>query len=103
MRCAGMKRHRLRSSLRLYRSGDDPRRDPHAVVGKGRDQPRQLDRRDANLLAHRNGGDRNLRPPARRLGDAASFAGQFDSGLLPESEGANVFIEAVFAQAQAQS
>ena len=35
-----------------------------------------------------------------RLGHAAGFAGQLDAGLLPETEGANVFVEAVFAQAQ---
>src|SRR5579863_10624851 len=93
-----MKRYSLRHSLRLDFSRYDAWRNPHAIIGKSRDESRQLDRRNANLLAHGNRRNRNLRPAAHRLGQSTGLARQLDSGLLPKSKRANVFVEPVFAE-----
>jgi len=95
-----MKRHGLGRTLRLDFSCDDSRRDPDAVVGERGNQSRQLNRRNSNLLAHGNRCNRNLRPSIHRLGQAAGFAGQLDSSLLPESICANIFIKPIFPEPQ---
>src|SRR6266700_6401824 len=96
-----MKSDLLRRALRGGGRGDNARGDINSIIRHRRDQSHQLQRRYSDLLAHRNSGNGNLRPPADRLGHAARFPRKFYSGLLAESETANIFVEAVFAQTEA--
>src|SRR5438093_5517928 len=89
-----MESNGLRRALRLDCRSCNPWSNINSIVGHSRDQPRQLQRCYSDLLAHRNSGDGNLRPPAERLGHAARFSWKFYSGLLSESKAANIFVEA---------
>ena len=72
----------------------------HAIIGNRRDQRNQLQRRNPDLLAHRDRANGNLRPAFHRLRQAARFTRKFDPGLLAESEGANVFVKSLVSQPQ---
>src|SRR5580692_1188665 len=95
-----MKSYSLRSGLRISRTRDDARCNLHAIIGNRRSQSRKLKGSDADLLTHGNSANRNFRPPAYRLSQPTSLAGQLNSCLLPKAKGSNVFIEPVFAQTQ---
>src|SRR3954451_16186250 len=88
--------------IRVASTGDDARRRVHPVVRDRRDHGDQLHGRDSNLLSHGDGTDRDLRPTAHRLGDAAGLAGKLDAGLRTEAKRADVTIKALFAQTQAE-
>jgi len=45
---------------------------------------------DTDLLPHRNGANRNLRPARRRLRQAAFFAGQINIGRAAETQAIDV-------------
>src|SRR3954464_9238242 len=88
--------------IRIASTGNDARRRVHSVIGDRRDHGDQLHRRNTDLLPHRDGTDRNLRPAAHGLGDASGFAGKLDACLRAEAEGTDVAIESLFAESEAK-
>src|SRR4030088_444575 len=95
-----MEHYRLRRVLRFHATRNDPRRYPAAVIGKSRYQPRELQRRDTNLLPQRYRCNRDFRPAAHWLGQTARLARQLNPRLLSKPIRANVFVEAILAQPQ---
>ena len=95
----GLEGDGLRTILWSDGSGDNARGNTNTVVGDGRNQRRELHCGDADFLAHGDGGEGNLGPAIYGLGHAARFAGEFNAGLLAESESANVFVKAIVAEA----
>jgi len=90
----------LRIILRRNRARYNARRNAHAVIGNGRYQRSQLQRRNANLLPHGDCANGNFRPALHRLRQSGRFAGKLDPGALSKSKGANVFVETIVPQSQ---
>src|SRR3954454_23167028 len=88
--------------IRVASSGNDARRRVHPVVRDRRDHGDQLHGRDSNLLSHGDGTDRDLRPTAHRLGDAAGLAGKLDAGLPTEAKPRELTNKTPFPQTQAE-
>src|SRR5437016_13965001 len=71
-----------------------------APVRNGRNRGKQLNGRDAHLLAHRNRPDGDCRPVLEPPQQSLALAGQIHAGQLAESEGANVIVK--FRRSQLQ-
>src|SRR5262244_4677780 len=97
---AGLKRNRLGSATGFGTSGDDAWRHPNTIISDRGGHCRQLHRRNADLLTHRNRTDGNLRPSIQWLRQPACLARQLDAGLLTKAEGANVLVKTFLAKAQ---
>ena len=71
----------------------------HAAIGNCRCHCDELDRSDANFLAHGDGADCGRLPAIRRFQQAARLTWKFNLGLLSKSIIVNVLIETILAQA----
>src|SRR5437667_10169415 len=90
----------LRHTLGLGVCGYDSWCNVNTIVRHRRNQAYELQWSNADLLPHRDRCDRDLRPAAHGLGQPARLTRELDPGLLAETEGANISVEAIFTQTQ---
>src|SRR5262249_25634635 len=81
---------------------DDLRRHQPAAIRDHADRIDDLDRRHADLLAHRQMRDGNLRPLARRMDHARQLAREIDPRPLAETEAARELEEPLVAELNAK-